>query len=115
MGPALFFLSFMPVDPTLDIRQFHYDLPPELIAQAPAATRNASRLLHVDKHGELQDLTFKQLSSLLSAGDLLVFNNTKVIKARLVGHKSTGGKVEVLIERVTGSHSVSAYSGQQIA
>lgn len=110
MGPAPFlFLSFMPVDPTLDIRQFHYDLPPELIAQAPAATRNASRLLHVDEHGELQDLTFKQLSSLLSAGDLLVFNNTKVIKARLVGHKSTGGKVEVLIERVTGSHTALAH------
>lgn len=99
----------MSVDPNLDLRQFDYDLPPELIAQAPATTRNASRLLHVNAEGKLHDLQFTQLSSLLKPGDLLVFNNTKVIKARLLGHKNTGGKVEVLIERVTGPHTAWAH------
>ncbi|MCQ9617163.1 tRNA preQ1(34) S-adenosylmethionine ribosyltransferase-isomerase QueA [Paenalcaligenes niemegkensis] len=99
----------MPVDPRLDISQFDYVLPPELIAQVPAVTRNASRLLHVNALGQRSDLQFNLLPSLLNAGDLLVFNNTKVIKARLLGHKSTGGKVEVLIERVTGPHTAWAH------
>lgn len=85
----------------LDITQFDYELPPELIAQAPAARRDASRLLRLDTQGALHDMQFTDLPSLLRAGDLLVFNDTRVIKARLRGHKASGGKVEVLIERIT--------------
>lgn len=84
----------------LDITQFDYELPPELIAQTPAAQRDASRLLHLDAQGGLHDLQFTDLPSLLRVGDLLVFNDTRVIKARLHGHKASGGKVEVLVERI---------------
>ena len=87
---------------TLD--DFDYDLPPELIAQAPAVERTASRLLRVD--GErLADLRFADLPSLLDARDLLVFNDPRVIHARLRGRKPTGGEVEMLVERVTGPDS----------
>ena len=80
---------------------FHYNLPEELIAQAPLNQRSASRLLCFDKHdGHLDDRTFNDLSSILKPGDLLVFNNTKVIPARLFGHKSSGGWVEILVERL---------------
>ncbi|MBV6273006.1 tRNA preQ1(34) S-adenosylmethionine ribosyltransferase-isomerase QueA [Alcaligenaceae bacterium CGII-47] len=85
----------------LTITQFNYELPPELIAQTPATHRDASRLLHLDARGGLHDRHFTDLPSLLRAGDLLVFNDTRVIKARLRGHKASGGKVEVLIERIT--------------
>jgi S-adenosylmethionine:tRNA ribosyltransferase-isomerase len=85
---------------TLD--DFDYDLPPELIAQVPAATRTASRLLHVDGD-RLADLHFTDLPLLLDANDLLVFNDTRVIHARLRGRKPTGGEVEMLVERVTGA------------
>ena len=82
---------------------FHYDLPAELIAQAPLTERSASRLLKFDKHsGALSDHFFKELPDLLNAGDLLVFNNTRVIPARLFAHKSTGGKIEILVERLLG-------------
>lgn len=82
---------------------FHYDLPPELIAQRPLPQRSESRLLALDGHsGALRDLSFQDIGSLLQAGDLLVFNNTRVIPARLFGHKDTGGRVELLIERLTG-------------
>lgn len=87
---------------SLTVADFDYALPPELIAQTPAPTRTASRLLHVNETGELHDRQFTDLLSLLRPNDLLVFNDTRVIKARLFGHKTTGGKVEVLIERVTG-------------
>jgi S-adenosylmethionine:tRNA ribosyltransferase-isomerase len=81
------------------LRDFDFELPPELIAQHPAAERSASRLL--DGRAELpQDRRFRDLPSLLEPGDLLVFNNTRVIKARLLGMKLSGGKVEALIERV---------------
>lgn len=93
--------------PTL--ADFDYHLPAELIAQSPAPTRSASRLLHVDGAGKLHDLVFRDILSLLRPGDLLVFNNTKVIKARLFGQKDSGGKVEVLIERVTGPHTALAH------
>jgi S-adenosylmethionine:tRNA ribosyltransferase-isomerase len=84
---------------------FHYDLPPELIAQAPAETRSASRLLHLDgATGALRDGLFPDIVELLDAGDLLVVNDTRVIKARLLGRKDSGGRVEVLVERVTGLH-----------
>ncbi|MFG6430046.1 tRNA preQ1(34) S-adenosylmethionine ribosyltransferase-isomerase QueA [Roseateles sp. LYH14W] len=81
------------------VADFDFDLPPELIAQHPAAERSASRLL--DATGaEPVDRVFRELPDLLAPGDLLVFNNTRVIKARLFGVKATGGSVEALVERV---------------
>ena len=80
---------------------FRFELPAELIAQFPLPERTASRLLCLDGHsGRFQDLGFGDLPSLLWPGDLLVFNNTRVVKARLYGAKATGGKVEILIQRV---------------
>jgi S-adenosylmethionine:tRNA ribosyltransferase-isomerase len=92
----------------LTLDDFDYALPPELVAQHPAADRGASRLLHVDAAGSLHDRRFAELPALLQAGDLLVLNDTRVIKARLFGSKPTGGKVEVLVERVTGEDSALA-------
>jgi S-adenosylmethionine:tRNA ribosyltransferase-isomerase len=81
--------------------EFHFELPPELIAQQPLECRSESRLLHLDLDSQrLADRRFKDLASLLRPGDLLVFNNTRVIPARLFGHKETGGHVEILIERL---------------
>src|SRR5690606_11833569 len=77
----------------------HYDLPPELIAQHPTAERSASRLLQVLPDG-CADRRIAELPSLLHPGDLLVFNDTRVIPARLHGEKPTGGRVEILVERV---------------
>ena len=80
---------------------FDYALPEELIAQHPAAERSASRMLHLDgKTGAFEDLMFAQLPSLVRPNDLVVLNDTRVIKARLFGHKSTGGKTEVFVERI---------------
>ena len=80
---------------------FYYHLPTRLIAQKPLLERSASRLLFLDgSSGSLSDLIFNDLIDLLNPGDLLVFNDTKVIPARLFGRKQTGGKVEVLIERI---------------
>ena len=80
---------------------FHYDLPPELIAQLPLDQRSASRLLCFDRRsGDLRDKTFSDLPALLNPGDLLVFNNTKVIPARLYGVKASGGRIEILVERL---------------
>jgi len=88
---------------------FHYELPPELIAQVPLQERSASRLLRFDKQsGALSDHLFNELPGLLNAGDLLVFNNTRVIPARLFGHKATGGRVEILVERILGEHECMA-------
>ena len=88
---------------TLD--DFDYDLPPELIAQQPLPERGASRLMLVDGvSGSIRDAWFKDLPSMLRPGDLLVFNDTRVIKARLLGHKPTGGRVEVLVERILDDH-----------
>jgi S-adenosylmethionine:tRNA ribosyltransferase-isomerase len=84
--------------------QFDFDLPPELIAQHPPERRGQSRLLHLDSAGgSLRDLVFRDLPKLVAPGDVLVFNDTRVIKARLFGEKRTGGKVEVLVERVIDS------------
>jgi S-adenosylmethionine:tRNA ribosyltransferase-isomerase len=83
------------------LSDFDYELPPALIAQHPAAERGASRLLHVDgRSGELADRQFRELPGLLRAGDVLVMNDTRVIKARLTGRKASGGQIEVLVERV---------------
>lgn len=91
---------------------FHYDLPSELIAQEPLAERSASRLLHVPvPPAALADLHVRDLPSLLQPGDLMVFNDTRVIPARLFGLKDSGGRVEVLLERVTGAHEVRAQVG----
>ena len=80
---------------------FHFDLPEELIAQQPPEKRGDSRLLCLDKDsGEYRDQVFADLPDLIHPGDLLVFNNTRVIPARLFGQKETGGKVEILIERL---------------
>ncbi len=85
----------------MQLSDFNYDLPPELIAHQPLAQRTASRLLVVDgANGRLSDKQFSDLPDLLQPEDLLVFNDTRVIPARLHGTKATGGKVEVLIERV---------------
>jgi S-adenosylmethionine:tRNA ribosyltransferase-isomerase len=82
-------------------QDFHYDLPPELIAQSPLPSRSASRLLALDGgEGTLRDLLFVDLPGLLSPGDLLVFNDTRVLNARLLGHKPSGGRVELLLERL---------------
>ena len=89
------------------LSDFDFALPPELIAQQPAPERTASRLLHVNG-AQLNDLYFSDLPGLLRAGDLLVFNDTRVIKARLHGRKASGGKVEALIERVIGSDAAMA-------
>ncbi len=83
----------------LTLADFDFELPPELIAQHPLPDRAASRLLHVAPEG-LRDLRFGDLVGLLDRDDLLVFNDTRVIKARLFGHKPSGGKVEALVERV---------------
>ncbi len=84
---------------------FHYLLPTELIAQHPASPRSASRLLVLEAAtGGCRDAQFTDLPSLLRAGDLLVFNDTRVIPARLFGTKDTGGRVEVLIERILDAH-----------
>jgi S-adenosylmethionine:tRNA ribosyltransferase-isomerase len=93
---------------TFTLGDFDFALPPELIAQHPAAERSASRLL--DGTGpEPTDRIFRDLPRLLEAGDLLVFNDTKVLKARLFGEKPTGGKLELLVERVLADREVIAH------
>lgn len=79
---------------------FSYDLPQELIAQYPAQHRTGSRLLVVDRDKELTDLQFSDFPQLLRKNDLLVFNDTRVMAARMYGRKETGGKVEILLERL---------------
>jgi S-adenosylmethionine:tRNA ribosyltransferase-isomerase len=82
---------------------FHFELPPELIAQAPLAQRSASRLLALDgATGALADRQFSDLPALLRPDDLLVFNDTRVVAARLFGSKPSGGRVEVFLERPAG-------------
>ena len=89
---------------------FAFDLPAELIAQEPLAERSASRLLEVDAvRGTFTHRAFRDLPSLLSPNDLLVFNNTRVLPARLFAQKQTGGKVEILFERLLGDGSALAH------
>jgi len=91
----------------LSIDDFDYELPSDLIAQHPSETRSGSRLLCVGA-ASIADRRFTDLPQLLAPGDLLVFNDTRVIKARLFGHKETGGHIEVLIERVLSAHEALA-------
>jgi S-adenosylmethionine:tRNA ribosyltransferase-isomerase len=93
----------------MKLADFSYELPSELIAQRPLATRSASRLLHVSD--SLHDRMFAELPSLLRTGDLLVFNDTRVIPARVFGHKRTGGQVEILLERVLDDRRILAQVG----
>lgn len=89
------------------LSDFDFELPQELIAQYPLSERTASRLLHISD-SVLEDGVFTDVEKLLRPGDLLIANNTRVIKARLLGHKNTGGAVEALIERVTGENTAIA-------
>ncbi len=93
---------------TFTVADFDFALPPELIAQHPAAERSGSRLLDGTQPHPV-DRTFRDLPSLLDAGDLLVFNDTKVVKARLHGEKPTGGKAELLVERVLTGNEIVAH------
>jgi S-adenosylmethionine:tRNA ribosyltransferase-isomerase len=84
------------------VSDFDYALPPGLIAQHPAARRAGSRLLHLDAAGGLSDRSFADLPDLVGAGDALVLNDTRVIKARLAGRKASGGRIELFVERLLG-------------
>ena len=84
---------------------FRFDLPDKLIARQPTAERRGSRLLAMNACGDIEHQSFADILDHIQAGDLLVFNNTKVIPARLFGKKETGGNIELLIERITGNQS----------
>ncbi len=91
-------------------QDFDFNLPEALIAQHPTQQRNASRLLHLTGHtGQLQDKLFVDLPSFIHAGDVLIFNDTRVIKARMFGMKASGGAVEILVERVLDARHVLAH------
>ncbi len=95
-------------DRAFTLSDFDFELPPALIAQHPAPERSGSRLLGGNTWPAANHI-FRDLPTLLKAGDLLVFNDTKVVNARLFGEKATGGKVELLIERVLGGNQVAAH------
>ena len=84
----------------MQLSDFNFDLPDELIARYPLETRSASRLLHLSADGRYQDHHFTDILDLFEEGDLLVLNDTKVMKARLKGKRASGGAVEVLVERI---------------
>ena len=89
------------------LSDFDFALPENLIAQFPLPNRSASRLMEVGK--TLKDRQFSDIATLFSPGDLLIFNDTRVIRARLFGVKQTGGKIEVLIERITAENLALAH------
>ncbi|WP_429152037.1 tRNA preQ1(34) S-adenosylmethionine ribosyltransferase-isomerase QueA [Aeromonas hydrophila] len=94
----------------MQVSDFHFDLPDELIARYPMTERTASRLLQLDgQTGALRQGQFVDVLDQLNPGDLLVFNNTRVIPARMFGQKASGGKLEVLVERMLDEHSVLAH------
>ncbi|GAA0197123.1 tRNA preQ1(34) S-adenosylmethionine ribosyltransferase-isomerase QueA [Kangiella japonica] len=94
----------------MQLKDFHFDLPDELIARYPTEQRTASRLLRLDgETGDIQHSHFYQLTDFVEPNDLLVFNNTRVLPARLFGKKSSGGQVEILIERVESEHDALAH------
>ncbi|WP_286833607.1 MULTISPECIES: tRNA preQ1(34) S-adenosylmethionine ribosyltransferase-isomerase QueA [Acinetobacter] len=84
----------------MQLSDFSFDLPDELIARYPLEQRSASRLLHLDAEGQYHDHQFTDILDLLNEGDLLILNDTKVMKARLKGKRASGGAVEVLVERM---------------
>ena len=90
------------------VSEFDYPLPAELIAQHPAPQRTGSRLLHVDARGSLADLQFTDLPRLVAKQDVVVLNDTRVIRARLLGHKPSGGQVELFVERIVGEREALA-------
>ena len=92
----------------MHLSDYYFELPPELIAQYPAQKRTDSRLLHLNDLGKLCDQQFINCIDHMLAGDVLVLNNTKVIPARLFGQKETGGKIEILLERVLPDDSLLA-------
>lgn len=93
---------------SFSLSDFDFELPQQLIAQHPASERSSSRLLD-GQQSQAIDRVFRELPDLLGAGDLLVFNDTKVIKARIFGEKATGGQLELLVERVLPNHEVVAH------
>ncbi len=93
----------------MKLSDFHFDLPDELIARYPTAERTASRLLVLPADGPFAHRHFTDLLDHLTAGDLLVFNNTRVLPARLFGRKSSGGRIEMLVERVVDARRVLAH------
>ncbi|SDB80929.1 tRNA preQ1(34) S-adenosylmethionine ribosyltransferase-isomerase QueA [Acinetobacter boissieri] len=88
----------------MQLSDFNFDLPDELIARYPLPERSASRLLHIDATGQHHDHQFTDIIDLLNEGDLLVLNDTKVMKARLKGKRATGGAIEILVERMQDRH-----------
>jgi S-adenosylmethionine:tRNA ribosyltransferase-isomerase len=101
--------AYQPIETPLKKSDFHFELPTELIAQAPLAERTASRMLLLDAAADrLEDRQFKDLPQWLNAGDLLIFNDTRVLPARVFGRKASGGEVEVLVERLFGGHEIKA-------
>jgi S-adenosylmethionine:tRNA ribosyltransferase-isomerase len=93
----------------MQLADFHFDLPPELIATHPAAARSSSRLLGLSRvDGSVTHHRFHELPALLRSGDLLVFNNTRVIPARLHARKSSGGRLEIMLERMLPANAVLA-------
>lgn len=94
----------------MQVSDFNFELPDELIARYPKAERTSSRLLRLEgRSGALHDGSFKDVLNEIQSGDLLVFNNTRVIPARMFGRKATGGKIEVLVERMLDEHSILAH------
>ena len=94
----------------MQVKDFHFELPDELIARYPMAERSASRLLCLDgQSGDINFKVFRDVAGMISDKDLLVFNNTRVIPARLFGQKDSGGKVEVLVERIIDDKRVLAH------
>ena len=92
------------------VSDFTFDLPDELIARYPMPDRTSSRLLMLDGDtGETKQGHFRDVLSLIQPGDLLVFNNTRVIPARMFGQKASGGKLEILVERILDNHRVLAH------
>ena len=85
----------------MQVADFHFDLPEELIAKAPKKQRSSSKLMALNgQTGDIKHCQFEQIVELVNEGDLLIFNNTRVIPARLFGLKESGGKVEILVERL---------------
>ena len=94
----------------MKLSDFNFSLPEKLIAKYPTEQRSASRLMHLDgKTGAVTHRMFADMTALVEPGDLLIFNNTRVIPARLKGHKATGGQVEVLVERILADDTVLAH------